>query len=239
MRHWRAATAVAALAVVLSATQAACRPGQDAISTESPSNRPPGAVVVSTGSPRHAPAGTAPTRATGQVLGAGQARAALSHLAVVPRRPYIPGYQRSCSPGDKCSFGPAWTDDNNTPNGHDGCDTRNQVLADQFTQLRFRAGSKCVVEAGRLRDPYTGADVEFTKASAQLAPVDHMVPLALAWDLGAAQWSQQSSESTTPTTAGWCSWWSTSALTRPRATAAQGSGCQRTVRTGAPTTSGS
>ncbi len=55
---------------------------------------------------------------------ASQARADLQRLTVVDRRPYVPGYQRSCQPGDGCSFGPAWTDDQDAVDGHNSCSTR-------------------------------------------------------------------------------------------------------------------
>jgi hypothetical protein len=121
---------------------------------------------------------------------AAQARTDLQRLTVVARRPYVPGYQRSCSPGDACSFGPAWSDDQDAVDGHNGCGTRDDVLAAQLRDVQLRAGSRCVVVAGELHDPYTGSTITFSKSRAYLVPLDHVVPLALAWDLGAAQWSQ-------------------------------------------------
>ncbi|MDN5797463.1 MAG: HNH endonuclease family protein [Intrasporangium sp.] len=49
----------------------------------------------------------------------------------------------------------------------------------------------CVVLAGILRDPYTGATIAFTKADAGQVAIDHIYPLAAAWDLGAWSWSSQ------------------------------------------------
>ena len=46
----------------------------------------------------------------------------------------------------------------------------------------------CVVIAGVLDDPYTGATVTFEKADAAEVPIDHVVPLAAAWVQGAAAW---------------------------------------------------
>lgn len=120
-----------------------------------------------------------------------QALSALHRLTEVARRPYRPGYQRSCSPGDACSFGPAWTDDNNSTLGHNGCSTRDDVLAAQLRDVRLRPGSRCVVVAGILDDPYMGTTITFSKARAVEVPLDHVVPLDLAWDLGAAGWTQQ------------------------------------------------
>jgi hypothetical protein len=52
------------------------------------------------------PASTGASAAAG-VDTASQARADLQWLTVLARRPYVPGYQRSCSPGQACSFGAA------------------------------------------------------------------------------------------------------------------------------------
>jgi hypothetical protein len=122
------------------------------------------------------------------------ARADLQRLPVVARRPSVPGYQRSCGPGDACSFGPAWTDDQDAVDGHNGCRTRDDVLAAQLRDVVLRTGSRCVVVAGTLADPYTGTTITFSKSRAYLVPIDHVVPLALAWDLGAARWSQAQRE---------------------------------------------
>jgi hypothetical protein len=114
---------------------------------------------------------------------------ALAALTVVARRPHVPGYQRGCAPGQACSFGPAWTDNTTAPGGHNGCDTRNDVLAAQLSDVVHRTGSRCVVVAGVLHDPYTGQSIRFSKQHAAAVQIDHLVPLALAWDLGAAHWT--------------------------------------------------
>jgi len=145
---------------------------------------PPASASVTSSSPARS---TAPGHG---IDSASQARVALLRLPVVASRPYVPGYQRSCSPGDACSFGPAWTDDQDAVDGHNGCGTRDDVLAAQLRDVRLRAGSRCVVVAGTLDNPYTGATLTFSKSRAYLVPLDHVVPLALAWDLGAARWSQ-------------------------------------------------
>lgn len=190
MRRGRAAALTATAVVVFGAMLSGCRIGAEPAASPSSSSRASTGRVIPTES-RGRPSPTRTESTPSRVLDAAQARATLGRLTVVPRRPYVEGYQRSCSPGDACSFGPAWTDDNSNPDGHNGCDTRNDVLAEQLSQVTYRGGSRCVVETGHLHDPYTGADLEFTKAHAQLAPVDHVVPLALAWDLGAARWTQQ------------------------------------------------
>jgi hypothetical protein len=119
-----------------------------------------------------------------------QALATLNTLPTLASRPNAVGYQRGCKVGQACSFGPAWSDDTEAPDGHNGCGTRDDVLREQLTAVQFRDGSDCVVIAGVLDDPYTGRLINFTKADAGAVEVDHLVPLALAWDLGAATWPQ-------------------------------------------------
>ena len=64
--------------------------------------------------------------------------------------------------------------------------TRNDVLAAQLTAVQYRGRSRCVVIAGTLlADPYTGRWIEFRKATATRVQIDHLYPLARAWDMGA------------------------------------------------------
>lgn len=73
--------------------------------------------------------------------------------------------------------------------GHDGCDTRNQVLARDMTAVVIKAGTHgCVVQSGVLVDRYSGQRVTFDRSAASEVPVDHVVALGSAWDRGAAQW---------------------------------------------------
>lgn len=119
-----------------------------------------------------------------------QLEALLTQVRTVPKRPHPGGYERGCKAGQGCVFGPAWTDDNDGPGGHDGCDTRNNVLAVQLSSPSFRASSKnCVVLGGILDDPYTGQRVTFDKADAKAVQIDHVYPLAAAWDMGASEWT--------------------------------------------------
>ncbi|WP_280232535.1 HNH endonuclease family protein [Nocardia cyriacigeorgica] len=113
----------------------------------------------------------------------------LATVRVVDTRPHPGGYDRGCREGEGCVFGPAWSDDHEGTGGHDGCDTRNNVLARQLTEIDYRRGTRdCVVVSGVLADPYTGASVTFTKSDAGNVPIDHVYPLAAAWDMGAAGW---------------------------------------------------
>nr|WP_227985405.1 HNH endonuclease family protein [Nocardia spumae] len=114
----------------------------------------------------------------------------LAVVRVVPGRPHPGGYDRDCGSGRGCVFGPAWSDDHDGPGGHDGCDSRNSVLAGQLREVRFRPGTHdCVVVAGVLADPYTGHRIGFDRARAREVQIDHVYPLAAAWDMGAAGWA--------------------------------------------------
>jgi hypothetical protein len=125
----------------------------------------------------HVPAGT---------LDPAAASAALLDLPV-EEKGTLAGYERDCGDGEGCVFGPRWADvDRN------GCDQRNDVLRRDLTGVALREGTHgCVVEAGTLADPYTGATVPFEKADAAEVPIDHVVPLAAAWTQGAAAWSTE------------------------------------------------
>jgi hypothetical protein len=91
------------------------------------------------------------------------------------------------------AFGEPWTDDTTAPGGHNGCDTRNDILGRDLTDKTYVAISRCptAVATGLLRDPYTNGTVPFLRGSQTGASVqiDHLVPLALAWDLGARNWT--------------------------------------------------
>lgn len=101
------------------------------------------------------------------------------------------GYDRSCSTGRGCVFGQAWSDDVAVAGGHNGCDTRNDQLRAQLRDITLKRGTRgCVVTAGLLVDPYTGARVEYVRGSkSDGVDVDHVLPLSVAWDRGASGWS--------------------------------------------------
>jgi hypothetical protein len=79
------------------------------------------------------------------------------------------------------AFGQSWKDLD-----HNGCGQRDDVLARDLTDVRKR--TRCVVVAGTLVDPYTGARVQFAKERAQEVQIDHRVALAEAWRSGAWAW---------------------------------------------------
>ncbi|NLU84429.1 HNH endonuclease family protein [Rhodococcus sp. HNM0569] len=116
-------------------------------------------------------------------------RMLLASVDVVAARPRPGGYSRGCGSGEGCVFGPAWSDAQDAPGGHDGCDTRNNVLAQTLTDVSFRSGTgDCIVDRGVLADPYSGTTREFDRSEARAVQIDHVFPLAAAWDLGASQW---------------------------------------------------
>ncbi|MDO8147519.1 HNH endonuclease family protein [Isoptericola sp. b515] len=114
----------------------------------------------------------------------GSALAAVATLTVKGRAP-MTGYDRD-------RFGPAWSDvDRN------GCDTRNDVLQRDLTDVVVRAGTRgCVVTAGTFHDPYAGETIAFERGwgTSELVQIDHVVALADAWQKGARQWSSGTRE---------------------------------------------
>jgi hypothetical protein len=112
----------------------------------------------------------------------------LAGIPVLPQRVRGHDYRRA-------AFGDSWTDDNTAPGGHNGCDTRNDILDRDLADKTYVSIKRCptAVATGRLHDPYTNAVVAFTRGAGVGASVqiDHIVPLALAWDLGARNWPDE------------------------------------------------
>lgn len=114
----------------------------------------------------------------------------LDDVRVIAAATTTAGYNRSCSPGDGCVFGPAWSDDVGVSGGHNGCDTRNDQLQLQLREVKFKPGSRgCKVLSGILDDPYTGRQVAYVRGQRPGVDLDHVYPLSVAWDRGAAGWS--------------------------------------------------
>ncbi|MEO6886017.1 MAG: DUF1524 domain-containing protein [Jatrophihabitantaceae bacterium] len=114
----------------------------------------------------------------------GTALALLTTMAIKGRAPKT-GYSRD-------QFGSAWTDNNGAPGGHNGCDTRNDILRRDLVGIVLKANSNdCTVLTGTLHDPYTGKTIAFTRGTATSAEVqiDHVVALSDAWQTGAQQLS--------------------------------------------------
>lgn len=111
--------------------------------------------------------------------------------ARIAERRHVPGYDRDCREGHLCVFGPAWSDDVDVALGHNGCNTRADIMRAQMQQVELKPGTNgCVVQRGVLIDPYTATTVRFDRSARPgMVEVDHVYPLAAAWDHGAAQWS--------------------------------------------------
>lgn len=103
------------------------------------------------------------------------ASATLASLPIKGRAPKT-GYSRA-------QFGPTWADvDRN------GCDTRNDMLKRDLTEITFKAKTKnCVVLTGVLLDRYSGETINFTRGniSSMEVQIDHVVALSNAWQTGA------------------------------------------------------
>ena len=92
----------------------------------------------------------------------------------------------------RAQFGPAWTDDVTVADGHNGCDTRNDILRRDLTGRVIKPGTHgCVVASGVLHDPYTSTAIVFTRGqgTSGAVQIDHVVSLGDAWQTGAQQLS--------------------------------------------------
>lgn len=111
-----------------------------------------------------------------------QTLATLETLPVKGRAPKT-GYTRD-------EFGQAWSDDVTVAGGHNGCDTRNDILDRDLIDRTYKDGTKnCVILTGTLNDPYTGKTIAFTrgKDTSSSVQIDHVVALSDAWQKGAQQ----------------------------------------------------
>jgi hypothetical protein len=112
----------------------------------------------------------------------------LAGIAQVPVRIRSYDYRRA-------AFGESWTDDNPAPGGHNGCDTRNDILDRDLVDKTYVSIKRCpnAVATGTLHDPYTNDTIAFVRGNQTGAAVqiEHIVPLAYAWDLGARNWTDE------------------------------------------------
>lgn len=109
----------------------------------------------------------------------------LAGIAVLPKRIHRYDYRRS-------AFGHPWDDRNDAPGGHNGCDTRDDILDRDLVDKTYVSIKRCpnAVATGTLRDPYTNTTVAFQRGASvgQSVQIDHIVPLSYAWDMGAYRW---------------------------------------------------
>ncbi|UEJ81817.1 DUF1524 domain-containing protein [Brachybacterium halotolerans subsp. kimchii] len=88
---------------------------------------------------------------------------------------------------DRDLFG--WRDDVD----HNGCDTRNDVLRRDLSDVVLKHGTDgCVVLSGTLSpSPYSGDDVAFDQQDDNSLDIDHLVALSDAWQTGASGWDEE------------------------------------------------
>ncbi|MGG7568848.1 HNH endonuclease family protein [Streptomyces sirii] len=72
---------------------------------------------------------------------------------------------------------------------HDGCDTRKEVLLAE-AMVKPRQGKNCRLTGGKWRSVYDGKML----TNARQLDIDHVVPLAEAWDSGASKWTAERRE---------------------------------------------
>lgn len=181
----RAAPVVLAVAVVCSACVASPPepsgpPGRStpSLASTSPTSTTPAAILPSRSVVPPAPAPTVSASSSAPAP-PGSARSALAALPVKGRAPRT-GYTRA-------QFGQAWSDTD-----RNGCDTRNDILRRDLTDVVLKPGTRgCVVLSGSLVDPYTGETVMFSRGvgSSRDVQIDHVVALSDAWQKGAQQLS--------------------------------------------------
>jgi hypothetical protein len=145
---------------------------------------PPAGSAGGGTSPLVNPAGTKPGLAA---LTTEQDRAAARRLI-----DKVSGKGRGPKTGyDRDKFGYAWMDSaDGVPLARNGCDTRNDLLARDGRDLRYRSGSDCVVISMTLNDPYTGTVIDWQKRKAAAVQIDHVIPLSYSWQMGAARWDK-------------------------------------------------
>ncbi len=140
-----------------------------------------GAAVLALGLSTTIAAGPATAATSNATVVPAAGQTALSALAGIAIKPLASssGYSRD-------QFGTAWTDNQDAPGGHNGCDTRDDVLRRDLTDQSLDTDG-CTVESGHLDDPYAGKSIDFTRGvgTSSAVQIDHMVALSDAWQTGA------------------------------------------------------
>ncbi|MGV0991819.1 MAG: HNH endonuclease family protein [Mycobacterium sp.] len=103
----------------------------------------------------------------------------------------VRGWDRT-SDFKRYQFGQAWSDDVNVEFGHNGCNTRDDILRRDLKNLVVRPNT-CFAQSGTLIDPYTGTTIDFVRGpeTSNSIEIDHVVALADAWYKGARSWDPQ------------------------------------------------
>ncbi|WP_242676784.1 DUF1524 domain-containing protein [Rhodococcus sp. ABRD24] len=124
----------------------------------------------------------APQPQTGDPAAVGGALAQLASLPIRGRAPKA-GY-------DRAEFGQPWTDNVTVDGGHNGCDTRNDILKRDLVYTTTDPMTRdCTVISGTLDDVYTGKSIRFVRGAetSSAVQIDHVVALSDAWQKGAQQ----------------------------------------------------
>lgn len=157
------------------------RPGEAGDASATPAT--PSGEGRSAARPLHNPDGTRPGLAPITSPREREAARSLITQVRVGRRGSSAGYRRT-------RFGENWADTaRGVPYARNGCRTRDDLLARDGREVRYRSGSGCVVVSMTLLDPYTGETIEWRKAEHARVQVDHVVPLSYGWRMGASRWS--------------------------------------------------
>ncbi|WP_332112758.1 HNH endonuclease family protein [Rhodococcus qingshengii] len=114
---------------------------------------------------------------------------ALTNLETLPVKGRAPktGYTRE-------QFGPSWSDDTGVEGGHNGCDTRNDILRRDLVDLTYKSSTRdCVVATGTLHDTYTNTTIAFVRGqdTSTAVQIVHVVALSDGWQKGAQQLSPE------------------------------------------------
>lgn len=149
--------------------------GAGSASSAASATNPPAAAA--TAHPPASAASAATANGSTATAARGTALAALATLPVKGRAPKT-GYTRE-------QFGQAWADMD-----HNGCDTRNDILARDLTSTATKPGTRgCIITSGVLNDPYTATIIRFQRGekTSTAVQIDHVVALSNAWQTGAQQ----------------------------------------------------
>lgn len=99
----------------------------------------------------------------------------LAGVAVLPQRTHRYDYRRA-------AFGDAWDDNNDAPGGHNGCDTRDDILNRDLVDKTYVPTKRCpdAVATGTLHDPYTNTTIAFQRGAkvGESVQIDHVVSAA-------------------------------------------------------------
>jgi hypothetical protein len=91
----------------------------------------------------------------------------------------------------RARYGKNWTDTAiGVPYARNGCRTRDDLLARDGRNVKYRRGSDCTVVSMDLNDPYTGRLIHWRVADAGRVQVDHVVPLNYGWRMGSTRWAK-------------------------------------------------